>query len=702
MRLSAVLWVAAVSMTQLAAAATYDPLLPPSYPLAVRSPYLSAWLPGSNASNIAVAQPQFWAGQLLNLGIMARANGNTYSLFSIPSPPNGSTPASLTNAKYTSTHTTFTLSADSLNFTLDFFSPVSPKNYLRQSLPFSYFTIAVQGADGGVQVYADFDDTWTGQNATAAASTTATFETSNGTAAYQLTVDGAAIYSENSDMGLWGTSVFGASTAGATLLTQTGPIGDVRSEFTVNGTLSNQHGGYAHGDVVAIAQSLGGGANSTATFAIGYVRSNTTINYNGSPRAGYYMSEHADTMDALEYFFSDYAAANSESQTLDSSIETAATSAGGTNYSDILALSLRQTYGSLDLTIPADDLTNTDDFMIFLKEISSDGNVNTLDVLYPTFPVWYVMSPEYIRYTLEPVMQYLETGAWTEPFAIHDIGTAYPNATGYPNNSLSEPQPVEESGNINILAYAYTKITGDMTFANKYRNYLQKFADYLVVDGLNMSSQLSTDDGAGPLPNQTNLAIKAAVGLNAFGQMFGLQNYSDVGRNYSNMLYDQGLGTDPNKTHFTVEYGNYTTYTTAFNLYPDMLLNLSTFNPQAFAMESSFYPTQRAQAGVPLDSRVDWAKTDWSCFCAAYSTLPGTKSMFIDDVYQFITENQSYNQVPFSDRWVVSTRLNEQVGEADGFLARPVVGGHFALLAMNGADSISTRKATKHRSDGSL
>jgi len=37
----------------------------PSYPLAVKSPYLSTWLPGNQISNAASAEPQFWAGQTL-------------------------------------------------------------------------------------------------------------------------------------------------------------------------------------------------------------------------------------------------------------------------------------------------------------------------------------------------------------------------------------------------------------------------------------------------------------------------------------------------------------------------------------------------------------------------------------------------------------------------------------------------------------
>ena len=260
---------------------------------------------------------------------------------------------------------------------------------------------------------------------------------------------------------------------------------------------------------------------------------------------------------------------------------------------------------------------------------------------------------------------------------------------------MDEPQPIEETGNLLILAYAYTLASGNSTFANNYTSLFQGYADYLVSNGLNISSQLSTDDGAGPLPNQTNLAIKAAVGLTAFGAMSGMDNYTAVGLNYSSVLYDQGLGTDANKTHFTLEYGNDTTFTTAFNLYPSVLLNLSTFPTAAFDMETAFYPTVREEAGVPLDSRVDWGKTDWMHFAAAYATDDTTRDLFINDVHAFISEASPDNQVPFSDKYFVTGDAGDEVGAYDGYRARPVVGGHFAVLALGGAGTTPTREKTR-------
>lgn len=117
--------------------ASHTPTLPPSYPLAVRSPYLSTWMPSDQVQTLPYAEPQFWAGQSLTWSVMARVDGQAYSLMSIKNPGDNIRPAIVRHAEYTATHSVFTLSAGKVTFTLDFFSPISPSNYLRQSLPFS-------------------------------------------------------------------------------------------------------------------------------------------------------------------------------------------------------------------------------------------------------------------------------------------------------------------------------------------------------------------------------------------------------------------------------------------------------------------------------------------------------------------------------------------------------------------------------------
>ena len=610
----------------------------------------------------------------------------------LPLAPDGAHSATLIDAEFTATHTYFELSAGNASILLDFFSPVTPKDLVRQSLPFSYLTVSATGSSN-VQVYTDIDESWTAQSG----NTLSNFTTSSGTLIYELSVEGAKPFDTNGDRALWGTVVLAAGNSNGTeVQAGNGVYQDLRSEFISSGSLAGGNSSYAVGDVVALAQNIT--STSNATFVLGYVRT-PAINFLGKSQAHYYMSQYKNTLTAVQAFINDYPNAVAESQALDTEIASAALSTAGSNYSDIVTLSVRQSYGASDVVIPADSL-DTNSTFVFLKEISSDGDANTVDVIFPTFPIWYTMSPDWIQFTLEPLLQYLQSGKWTLPFFVHDLGF-YPNALGFANSNDDEKQPVEECGNALILAYAYASATGDVSWVSQYTGVLQKYAaDYLIKSGLNQKAQLSSDDGAGPAANQTNLAIKAAVGLNAFGQMTGMTNYSEAGLSIANQIYNDSLATDADKTHFQFQYGSTSntshynnTWITTYNLFPDALFNLSTFPQAAFDMQSDWYPTRFAISantnGIPLYLGLDWQKTDWVHFAAAVAS-DATRDLFINSVWAFVSENSTDNQVPFSDKWFIKSQGKDVGGAYFDFKARPVVGGHFAPLAMAlGPDSIS-------------
>ena len=329
----------------------------------------------------------------------------------------GVTGATTNSAEFTSTHTIFNLTAGDVTVALDFFSPVSPSNYLRQSLPFSYLTVSVSSpSSSSVQVYVDIDETWTGQSG----ATASQFTDTDTLSVFQLSVNGASTYSELNDQALWGNVTLASTKSdGTTLTASVGDPAAVRGAFASSGSLSGATNAFASGGVVAFSQDLGSITGASVTFAVGYVREQA-VNYLGNARTGYYRSQYADTISALDAFFADYHDAVIESLTIDSTIEERGRVTAGTKYSTILTLGTRQTFGGIDLTIPEDTL-DTGDFLVFLKEISSDGNVNTIDVIFPAFPQFYVMNPEYIRLLLEPVVQYLASGRWQKASLISTV-----------------------------------------------------------------------------------------------------------------------------------------------------------------------------------------------------------------------------------------------------------------------------------------
>ncbi|KAK4866113.1 hypothetical protein LT330_008853 [Penicillium expansum] len=645
---------------------THEPALPPSYPLAVRNPYLSAWMPSDRVQQLPSAEPQFWAGQELGWSVIVRVNGQAYSLMGVPDPEESDIrPATVHRAEFTATHSIFDLTAGTVAVTLDFFSPVSPSNYARQSLPFSYLTVHVCGARGqSIQVYSDIDARWTGRESRSQRD----FEEQDGLIIYSLTVKDAPLYAEADDMALWGSAIFASRPSSfAQLSSLSGSPNDVRGLFAKDGELSGEDDAWGEGSVVALAHNLGkvtGGLS--VNFVVGYERE-AAINYLGEEYTGFYRTEYPTTPSALSFFLDDYSSALLESLELDRELSALSTAAGGPKYADILALSTRQAYGGIDLVIPNDSL-DTGEVLAFIKELSSDGNINTIDVITPAFPIYYVMDPDYIRLLLEPVMKYLAAGRWHLPYTIHDLGAQYPHAIGH-DDQEAEPMPIEECGNLLILAAAYVRATGDLDWTLQYMEVFQKYADYLVDNSINIADQLSSNDAAGPLANETNLAIKAAVGLKAFGEMSGYGFYSRVGEEHANILFQKGLGTDKDQTHFVLEYPDWpNTWKTPYNLFPDVLLGLETFSDAAYQMGGRFFTTVRGEYGVPLDNRQDWAKSDWNMWLAG-TFETSTRDEFVDDLWSFMT-NGKHNW-PFSDRYVATSAHGNEPGVPILCRARP-------------------------------
>jgi hypothetical protein len=97
----------------------------------------------------------------------------------------------------------------------------------------------------------------------------------------------------------------------------------------------------------------------------------------------------------------------------------------------------------------------------------------------PMAPIFCVLSPDYIRLLLHPVIDYLHSGSWPHNYTIHDMGKNYPNATGH-DDGKAQMMPVEESGNLLALMYMYELALGDTEYKTQFLDTLKMYADYLV------------------------------------------------------------------------------------------------------------------------------------------------------------------------------------------------------------------------------
>ena len=275
-------------------------------------------------------------------------NGQTYNFFGIYNDQSRKD-ATVLSATYTASHTVFELTAGEATFALDFFSPVSPSNFVRQSLPFSHLTINASSTTAAdIQIYSDIDDTWTGQSGR----TAATHQTNGADCIYTMSVQDSWTYREETGMALWGDVMFASRLLDphdtSKMSSALGDHQTVRIGFVNKGVASSSQTDWKtsgpNGDVVAFSHNLGSVTSmQSVEFAIGLAREKA-INYLGNPQTGYYRSQYPNEVAALTGFFDDYPAALAESHSLDSKIDSKA-SGISKNYSDIINLSVRQTFG---------------------------------------------------------------------------------------------------------------------------------------------------------------------------------------------------------------------------------------------------------------------------------------------------------------------------------------------------------------------
>jgi hypothetical protein len=203
--------------------------------------------------------------------------------------------------------------------------------------------------------------------------------------------------------------------------------------------------------------------------------------------------------DLVTFFYQDYENAMHSADALDARVQDDSTKAGGEDYAIITSLALRQTFGALAYTGTADNP------LIFLKEISSNSDIQTVDVIFPAFPILLYFNPDLLKYLLEPLL-INDRYHYPNNFAQHDLGR-FPRALGYPDGN-DEPMPLEECGNMIIMMLAYAQRKNDDQYLADNWDLLAKWAQYMIEDAKIPANQLSTDDFAGHLAYVPNYATR--------------------------------------------------------------------------------------------------------------------------------------------------------------------------------------------------
>lgn len=689
-------------------------------------------------------------------------------------------------------------SSESVKLTLSFLSPITPTSTLRQSLPAAYLTVHVEGSFD-VNVYLDLNGEWVTGNRDndiewSLENADPSHAAASGIKSWRVQRRTQQLLTEFNDRAEWGTLYYSAP---RDVDHESGVSALLRHQFASKGQLRNTIDGnfrkvMDQEPVFAFSKSfkLGrpGSTNQTRADSVMFtfaLAQNPVVQFaaaRGLTLMRPFWATYFPTDDKMiQYHYSDFDKANALALNYSRQLDIDAYASGSSDYRDIAALSARQVLGATQFS------GTPDNPVLFLKEISSNGNFQTVDVIFPSFPFFLYTNPRWLAWLLEPLLEHMGSGQYPNKYSMHDLGYHFPNATGHSDGN-DEYMPLEECGNMLIMglalvnAYKYDtqpaflglqatdfdspqKVTAtsivdengldrlwgqtqgiETTDLKQAQDWVRKsyklwkqWTVYLIEEALEPKNQLSTDDFAGWLRLQTNLALKGIIGIRAMSEIADLlgeakdaKYYREIADEYIEKWQDYGLSRD--KVFPKLSYEWYGSWTTIYNLYADSLLCFHLPDDDAAAVDASpktlaghspiqdqvakstkfipdyvyklasdWYYNVMQKYGLPLDSRHLYTKSDWEFFAAAV-TSKTTRTEILTLVATWLNETvtgeflKSFCQVLARTRPYILTTLvdnpftdlyetEEEGGYPGGlaFKARPVVGGHFAFLALERA-----------------
>jgi Domain of unknown function (DUF4965)/Domain of unknown function (DUF5127)/Domain of unknown function (DUF1793)/Domain of unknown function (DUF4964) len=638
---------------------------PPAVPLVTHTPYFSVW---SQADRLTDVHTTHWTGAHNGMAGLIRIDGEAFRWCG-PSP--WSVPAmEQVSLEITATRSIYVFLAAGVELTVEFLSPLLADEIELLTRPVTYVSMSARSVDGAehtVETYLDVNGQW------------CTDRPHQPVFAFRNRIEGLVslgIRSQDQpvlrrvgdDLRIeWGTMYLASGDAEQSAI---GFHEEAREAFVAAGELPKSDDTRFPRPVhdlwpaLALAWNFGSvGSSSVTRRALLAYDEELAIEYFGRRLQAFWKKDGATISELLPTAWLEFESVSSRASAYDARLLTELGAAGGEALAKLGSLANRQCLAGHGIV---QDFDGT--LLMFSKENYSNGCIGTVDVTYPAAPYFLHLNPALLRAQIEPILDYSATPRWRFDFAPHDLGT-YPKANGqvYGGGERTEvdQMPVEECGNMLVLVAAYSAWSGDDSLAIKHAATLEKWAHYLRIHGLDPEHQLCTDDFAGHLAHNVNLAAKAIMGLAAYeklAQRLGLE--STVPSVYEALdTYERAWEGD----HYRLTFDSEGSWSQKYNMVWDRLLGLGVFNSERIEAEVGYYLSKNTANGLPLDNRQDYTKLDWIYWTASLTTDPEKRKALIDPTLDWA--NTTPSRVPMTDWYHTSD------GRRAGFTARTVVGG---------------------------
>lgn len=346
-------------------------------------------------------------------------------------------------------------------------------------------------------------------------------------------------------------------------------------------------------------------------------------------------------------------------------------------YYELLSLAYRQAFSAHKIAVDKQG-----NILFISKENFSNGCAATVDVTYPSIPMFLLYNPELVKGMLRPVFRYAASDEWFYDFAPHDVGT-YPKVNGQVYSHGTTPywqMPVEECGNMLVSVTAAALAENDVSFAKENWALLEKWVGFLVKNGLDPDNQLCTDDFAGHLAHNCNLAIKAIMGIASFAILNKMDGNMEACDKYMAIARDMGKKwcktADDGNGCYRLAFDQAGSYSMKYNAIWDEIFGTGIFEKDTFAKEITWHIENHTNKyGLVLDNRANYTKSDWLVWTASMSESDEEFEKLTDTLW--LAYNESESRVPMND-WY-DTETAKQVG----FQARSVQGGLFIKILKN-------------------